>query len=313
MISIVVPVMNEEGNITLLYQKVESALSKIGQEFEIIFVDDGSYDQSANKIRDLHSKDARIKLLSFSRNFGHQIALTAGLDNAKGDAVIVMDADLQHPPELLPTLIGHWEEGYDIVYTIREKTDDVSFMKKFTSRLFYKLFRKFAGIKLPMNTADFRLLDRKVVDSFLSIRERTRFLRGLTTWVGYKSKAVSYHAKSRHSGDSKYSFMKMFRLSLEAIFSFSTTPLIISIYLGFFMFILSLFLVMHVVYIKYFTDKASSGWATLIVLITLIGGVQLIVLGFVGMYIGKIYEETKKRPLYIIREVVGIDEVTMIG
>lgn len=313
MISIVVPVFNEENNIVPLYKEVKSALSNTDETIEIIFVDDGSHDRSVNEIKELHAQDPNIKLLSFSRNFGHQIALTAGIDHAQGDAVIVMDADLQHPPELLPTLVHYWQEGYDIVYTVRESTKDVSFFKRFSSRMFYKIFKKLTGIDMPKNTADFRLIDRKVVNCFSSIRERTRFLRGLTTWVGFKTKAVSYKAKSRYSGQSKYCFMKMLLFSLDGIFSFSTIPLLISVYLGFLMTLLSVFLIFHAVYVRYFTNKAISGWATIIVLITIIGGVQLILLGFVGMYIGKIYEETKQRPLYIIRDALGVKETRYVG
>jgi glycosyltransferase involved in cell wall biosynthesis len=305
-LSVVVPVFNEGENVERLHQRVVAVMKQIGAEFELIFVDDGSTDDSASRIAQLNAGDSRVKLLSLSRNFGHQIALTAGMDHAEGDAVICMDADLQHPPEVLAQLVAKWKEGNDIVYTIRESTmDEATLMKRVTSAFFYRLFKFFGHIDLPANAADFRLLDRRVVLAFRSIRERTRFLRGLTSWVGYRSAAIHFSAAKRTVGSTKYSFRKMLSFAVDGIVSFSTTPLYLSIYAGFLIATLGFVYSIWVVYQKVIVKSVVQGWASLIILVCLIGGIQLIVLGVIGIYLGRVFDEVKQRPLYIVRHGLG--------
>ncbi len=306
-ISIVIPVLNEESNIDPLFERVETVFQELSYDFEILFVDDGSTDQTLNTIKRLHRKDSRAKLISFSRNFGHQIALTAGMDHAKGDAVLVMDADLQHPPELIPTMISEWEKGHEVVYTIREKEDSVGILKALTSKIFYLLFRSLSSTQIPDGVADFRLMDRKVVKAFKRIRERNRFLRGLTFWVGYKNIGIKYKANKRHSGKTKYNWRRMFNFAIEGITSFSSLPIYLSVYIGFTMGTLGFGYGCYALYIKIFTQHSIPGWASTAILHSTIGGLQLFLMGIVGIYVGKIYTETKGRPIYLIRDSVGIE------
>ena len=307
-LSVVVPALNEQENIPHLYAAVTESTASLCDELELIFVDDGSTDQSAALVRDMHFRDPRVKLLSLSRNFGHQIALTAGMDFATGDAVVFMDADLQHPPHIIAQLVEHWRQGYDIVFTIRESTSAAGWLKRFTAAAFYKLFRVVTRIDLPMNAADFRLLDRRVVDAFMSIRERARFLRGLTSWVGFRSVGLAYHAEARRAGRSKYNLARMLKLALDGIVSFSPAPLYLSFYLGFALAILGFLYAIYVLYVKLFTDTAVQGWTSLGGLVSLVGGVQLISVGLLGVYLGKVYDEVKQRPIYLLREARGFGE-----
>lgn len=305
MISIVVPVFNEEECIEQLYRNLVGVITGIERDYEIIFVDDGSTDNSAGLIKNLNQSDHNVKLVQFSRNFGHQIALTAGIDYAGGQAVVVMDADLQHPPEVIPEMLKKWKEGFDIVYTVRQDTEDASLIKTITARCFYILFNKLAHINMPSNTADFRLMDRKVVNSFKQIRERTRFMRGLTSWIGFNTTGIEYSAKPRAAGKTKYSVRKMIIFAVEGITSFSALPLYFSIYLGFLFSGLGFFYSLYVGYIRIFTEMAIPGWSSTIMLTTIIGGIQLITLGMIGIYIGKIFDEVKQRPLYLVQRLIG--------
>lgn len=307
-LSVVIPVLNEESNIRILYDRMTAQLTQLAHESELIFVDDGSSDSSAAKIASLRQADSRVKLLSLSRNFGHQIALTAGMDYANGDAVIVMDADLQHPPELLAELVKHWKEGFEVVYTVRHTTEDAGWLKRITSKLFYRFFRALSGIDLPSNAADFRLLDRTVVNAFRQIRERTRFLRGLTRWAGYRSIAIPYEAAPRQSGRSKYRLRGMIRFAIDGVVSFSATPLYVAIYFGLVLALMGFGYMVYVLYARFVTHNVVPGWTSLIILVTLVGGIQLILMGIIGIYIGKIYEEVKQRPLYLIQKSLGLDE-----
>jgi dolichol-phosphate mannosyltransferase len=304
-ISIVIPVFNEEDCIELLYLQLVSVLSEIEMDYEIIFVDDGSTDDSVNLIKALNQSNHNVKLVQFSRNFGHQIALTAGLDYARGQVVVVMDADLQHPPEFIPEMLKKWREGFDIVYTVRQDTEDASLLKRVTANCFYILFNKLAHINMPSNSADFRLMDRKVVNSFKQIRERTRFMRGLTSWIGFNTTGIEYIAKPRAAGETKYSIKKMIKFAIEGITSFSTVPLYFSIYLGFLFSGLGFFYSLYVIYIRIFSNIAIPGWSSTIMLTTIIGGIQLITLGMIGVYIGKIFDEVKQRPLYLVQTLLG--------
>lgn len=308
-LSIVVPVLNEERNIPLLYEQVRAALAAVTPDFELIYVDDGSSDGSTGAVEALHRSDPRVKLVSFSRNFGHQIALTAGMDHATGDAVIVMDADLQHPPALLRTLIDRWKEGYEVVHTVRGTTADAGLLKKATGGIFYRLFRRLSGIDLPQGAADFRLLDKSVVQAFNHIRERTRFLRGLTAWAGFRSTSVAYEAPARREGESKFTVRRMTGLAVDGLVSFSAIPLHAAIYAGIALAALGFLYSLYALFVHFFTGTTLPGWTSIIMLVAMVGGIQLVLMGVIGVYLGKIYEEVKQRPLYLVRRTIGLDPV----
>ena len=302
-ISIVIPTYCEEGNISELYSQLESELKKVEiHSFEIIYVNDGSHDDSLTKIKELTVRDNRVKFIHFSRNFGHQNALRAGLDFAQGAAVISMDADLQHPPELIATLIEHWRSGNKVVYTKRKDTSDLSFFKKLTSKMFYKLVNYLSETKLEEGTADFRLLDRSVVEALKNFNENNLFYRGIIPGLGFKQHGVEYIPNERFSGNTKYTFSKMVRFALTGITSSSAKPLYFSIYLGAFLALCSFFYALYAIYVSLFTTEAVAGWTSTIASILFIGGIQLMMLGIVGVYLGKLFSESKKRPNYIIEE-----------
>ena len=307
-LSIVIPVFDEQENIPEMYRRLLAVLPALADEFEILFVDDGSRDDSARRIEALCRQDPRVKAIFLSRNFGHQRALTAGLDHATGDAVVVMDADLQHPPELLHEMVRLWRDGYEIVYTLRQPARHLSWWKRSTAALFYRTFHWLSRVDLPFNAADFRLFDRKVVMSLRRIRERARFLRGLTGWMGFRSIGVSYEVRPRFSGQSHYGVLGMIHLAVDGIVSFSTKPLYLSIYVGFALAVAGLFYGVFAVYARLVTHRVIPGWTSLLTLFALIGGIQLILMGVIGIYIGRIYEEVKQRPLYLIRKALGISE-----
>jgi glycosyltransferase involved in cell wall biosynthesis len=301
--------MNEEKSLPHLYRELHKVLLQIGKPYEIIFVDDGSTDGSVDVVKALRAQDPGIKLLSFSRNFGHQAALTAGMDFAAGDMVAFMDADLQHPPALLLEMMQKWEEGYEVVYTLREATEGAGAAKDLSSRLFYHLFRRLTGIKLESNSADFRLLDRKVVNIFKNeIRERTRFLRGLTAWVGFRSVGIPYRAAGRVAGASKYNLRRMFLLAVDGISSFSVAPLYFGVVVGGAVSLLG-FAYGAYAFIAHFVQGLTiPGWSSIAVLVAVLGGIQLTLMGIIGIYIGKIYDEVKHRPLYLVRQAQGFDK-----
>jgi dolichol-phosphate mannosyltransferase len=302
-ISIVIPTYCEEGNIVELYEQLQRELTKSEiHSFEIIYVNDGSHDNSLMKIKELTVRDNRVKFIHFSRNFGHQNALRAGLDFAQGAAVISMDADLQHPPELIPTLIAFWRAGNKVVYTKRKDKNDLSFFKKLTSKMFYKLVNYLSETKLEEGTADFRLLDRSVVEALKNFNENNLFYRGIIPGLGFKQHGVEYIPNERFSGHTKYTFSKMVRFALTGITSSSAKPLYFSIYLGAFLAICSFFYAMYAIYVSIFTTEAVAGWTSTIASILFIGGIQLMMLGIVGIYLGKLFSESKKRPNYIIEE-----------
>jgi dolichol-phosphate mannosyltransferase len=302
-ISIVIPTYCEEGNIVELYEQLKRQLSKSEiHSFEIIFVNDGSKDNSLEKIKELAIRDERVKYIHFSRNFGHQNALRAGLDFAKGEAVISMDADLQHPPELIPTLIAFWRAGNKVVYTKRKDKNDLSFFKKLTSKMFYKLVNYLSETKLEEGTADFRLLDRSVVEALKNFNENNLFYRGIIPGLGFRQHGIDYIPNERFSGNTKYTFSKMVRFALTGITSSSAKPLYFSIYLGAFLALCSFFYALYAIYVSIFTTEAVAGWTSTIASILFIGGIQLMMLGIVGIYLGKLFSESKKRPNYIIEE-----------
>lgn len=309
MISIVVPAYNEEENLPVLVHRLMAVMEPY-PSYEILIVDDGSSDQTRYVLRQLSNAYPVVRFLSFSRNFGHQMALRAGYDNAKGDAVICLDADLQHPPELIPTLIQKWQEGYEVVYTLRQPDPNLSWFKKSTSKQFYSLLRKVSGLKIEDGAADFRLLDRKVIDTLKQFKENDLFLRGAISWVGFRQCRILYQPAARYAGRSKYSFQKMMQLAAMGITSFSTKPLYLSVLLGFSMFLFATLFGLETLYEYFFTDATVSGWTTLVVLSVLIGGVQFIMIGIIGVYLGKTFVEVKQRPAYIIGDTSDIDETS---
>ncbi len=300
-ITIIIPVYNEVSNLTLMLDALKNVFAPLPYHYNIIFVDDGSSDDSLSFIKQLAKANSEVNYISFSRNFGHQNALKAGLDMSDADAVISMDGDMQHPPSLLPQLLSLWEAGNDVVYTIRQEEKNVPFVKRKTSNLFYSILNRLSSIELEKGTADFRLLDRKVVDVIREIKEYDLFWRGMVKWLGFKQASIEYAPAQRASGVSKYNFKKMMELALKGITSFSTKPLTIAIYLGFICSFASLLYLPYAVW-SYFYGHAISGWASVIVTIAFFGGIQLMILGIIGMYLGKLFMQSKQRPHYIINE-----------
>jgi polyisoprenyl-phosphate glycosyltransferase len=307
-LSIVIPVYNEATNLRPLYEELVDVLARLGMAGEMIFVDDGSRDGSLDALRRLAAEDRRVKVIALSRNFGHQYAVTAGVEHAQGDAVVVMDADLQHPPALIPAMVAQWRAGAQVVYTVRTDGEHTGWMKRSTSATFYKLINAISDTPIVPGAADFRLMDRQVVDCLVSMRERSRFLRGMVSWVGFRQVGLPYVANPRRSGRSKYSLRKMIALALEGITSFSSLPLRISAYLGFLASVSVLPYAVWAVYARLFTDSAEPGWASILVAELFLGGVQLMSIGIIGEYVGRIYTEVKGRPLYVAEELIGFDQ-----
>ena len=300
-IAIVIPTYNEEGNIGVMVNALHQVCKQLPYSFDFIFVDDGSNDSSLQKLKEISLTNTSVFYIELSRNFGHQNALKAGVDSAKADAVITMDGDMQHPPELIPTLIKKWEDGYDVVYTRRAEDKSLSFFKKKTSSGFYKIMNYLSEVNFEQGTADFRLMDKKVAEVFSDFSENELFIRGLVNWLGFKQYAIDYQPAERFSGTSKYTVKKMMQFALQGITSFSTRPLHIAIFLGFGLTIFAfLFYSIYVLYSIYF-GHVISGWTSVIATIVFFGGLNLIVLGIIGMYIGKLFMQSKQRPNYLIR------------
>ena len=302
-IDIVVPCYNESENIRPLYEALKEVFAKElpDYDFNLLLVNDGSHDSSLLVLQQLAKEDNQVKYLSFSRNFGHQLAVKAGLDHAFAPAVISMDADLQHPPALIPTLIRKWEEGAQVVATLRTYPEEISKKKRKSSQQFYKLLNLLSDIEIKEGSADFRLLDQAVVEVIRHMRENEPFLRGMVPWVGFTQVYVPYTAQARYAGETKYTIKKMFQLALSGVTSFSVKPLYFAVFLGFFFSLLSVLYVPYVIY-SFLNGSEISGWASLIMTIVFFGGLQLIILGIIGVYIGKIFTQTKERPAYIIQE-----------
>jgi glycosyltransferase involved in cell wall biosynthesis len=307
--SIIAPIFNESGNIPDLYIRVRDVLDSTGESWELILIDDGSTDDSADLIREYATQDARVKPVLFARNFGHQIAVTAGLDYSRGGAVVIIDSDLQDPPEVILDLITKWKDGYEVVYAVREEREGESWFKLFTAKLFYRMISSITDVNIPMDAGDFRLLDRKVVDVLNQMREKHRFLRGMSSWVGFRQTGVPYRRAARQVGETKYPFRKMFRLAINAVTSFSYFPLQLATYIGFVAAGLSILSIPIVIAIRLWgSETPLVGQATTLIAVLFLGGVQLISLGILGEYIGRLYDEAKGRPLYIVREAPGDDE-----
>ena len=299
-ISIVVPVYNEQENLKEFHKRITAIMNDTGYDYNLVFVDDGSKDSSAFILKQLVEEDEHVEAYLLSRNYGHQMALTCGLDNADGDAVITMDGDLQHPPELLPELIRLWEEGSEIVMTKRLATEDAGFLKNITSSCYYKLINIMSKVEITPGGSDFRLMDKKAVEAFRLYRERARFIRGMVSTLGFNVSVVEFVAPPRFAGHSKFNLHKMLHFALDGITAFSNLPLRWAFYLGLFFGLCSLLLLGHVFYVKFISDDAVPGWATTTVSILFLGGIQLVGIGILGEYIGRIYEEIKHRPLYLV-------------
>jgi dolichol-phosphate mannosyltransferase len=300
-IAIVIPVCNEKGNIPLMTDALCNVMNTLHYDYSMTFVDDGSNDGTVETLKETALCNNKVFYISLSRNFGHQNALKAGLDLSDADAVISMDGDLQHPPELIPELIKHWEEGNDIVYTIRKDHQEIPMMKRKTSNMFYNLMNRLSNIELEAGTADFRLMDKRVVNICRNFNEMDLFWRGLVKWIGFKQLGIEYEPAERKFGKSKYTYKKMMQLALRGITSFSIKPLSIAIYLGFTFSILSLLYIPYNIYALFF-GHAINGWASVIVTIAFFGGLQLMILGIIGMYLGKLFIQSKQRPHYVIKE-----------
>jgi glycosyltransferase involved in cell wall biosynthesis len=300
--SVIAPIFNELDNLPELYRRVKEVMDRTGDPWELVLVDDGSSDGSTDIIRGLAQQDLRIRPVIFARNFGHQIAVTAGLDYSQGKAVIIIDADLQDPPEVMLQLIEKWREGHEVVFAVRTEREGESWFKTATASLFYRLIYRITDVKIPMDTGDFRLMDRKVVNVMNSMRERHRFLRGMSAWVGFRQVGVGYKRAARYAGTTKYPFRKMFRLALNAVTSFSYFPLQVATYFGFLSAGISILVIPVVFILRLANNAAFFGQASTLVAVLFLGGVQLISLGLLGEYIGRIYDEVKGRPLYIVSE-----------
>lgn len=300
--SVVAPIFNEVENIPHLYERLKKVMTGLRSSWELILVDDGSTDGSTEAVRNLARKDRRVRPVIFARNFGHQIAITAGWDYSRGDAVVIIDADLQDPPEAIPELVKKWQTGFDVVYAVRAEREGESWFKKLAASAFYRIIYRITDVKIPVDTGDFRLMDRRVVEVLKTMRERHRFPRGMSAWVGFRQIGVPYKRSSRLAGVTKYPFRKMLLLALNAITSFSYFPLQVATYFGFFSAGLSILAIPVVVYLRMAGIPQFTGQATTLIAVLFLGGIQLISLGVLGEYIGRLYDEAKGRPLYIVSE-----------
>jgi glycosyltransferase involved in cell wall biosynthesis len=306
-LSLIVPVYNESSNLDLFYERVLKVLKPLNVSYEILFIDDGSKDDSLEKLLEIRGRDSKVKVVQFSRNFGKEIAVSAGLDLAEGKAAIPIDADLQDPPELIPSLIEKWKAGYDVVYAKRTKRMGESWLKRWTASLFYRLIAKMTNIDIPEDAGDYRLLSRAAVEQLKRLRERHRFMKGLFTWVGFKQTAVFFERDPRYSGKTKWNYWKLWNFAIEGITSFSYIPLQAASYLGLLVSVFAFFYGVFIIVFKLLHGIAVPGYASLMAAVLFLGGIQLLTLGILGEYIGRIYDEVKQRPLYVIHKTYGFD------
>ena len=311
-ISIVAPVYNEEPILHELYRRISETMDAIGEDWELVLINDGSFDRSFEIMRELREADDRVRLVNFSRNFGHQLAISAGLDYAQGDAVVIIDADLQDPPSVIAEMVKKWREGYEVIYAVRSQRKGETWFKLFTASLFYRVINGITGVNIPVDTGDFRLLDRRAVLALRAVREHHRFMRGLAVWIGFKQIGIEYVREERYAGETKYPFRKMLRFALDGITSFSHLPLQLATYLGFVIAGLSVLGILTTVILRLSGSQAFFGQATTLVAVLFIGGIQLISLGIVGEYLGRIYNEVKARPLYIVCDAIGFEPLHQI-
>jgi len=306
LLSIIIPCYNEEQVIAETISRMTKFCSELSDlDAELIFIDDGSQDRTLSLLRNYAAQDSRIKVICFARNFGHQIAITAGIDAARGDAVVLIDADLQDPPEVIHQMIEKWRAGYDVVYGTRTARKGESIFKRSSARGFYRLLNKLSDVPIPLDTGDFRLMTRPIVDSLKAMPERDRFVRGMVSWIGFKQIAIPYKRAERFAGQSKYPLRKMLRFAMDGILSFSTRPLQMSIGLGMLAACIAMGGIVYAIGMRIFTDTWVEGWTALMIAILFLGGVQLICVGILGEYIGRIYNEVKQRPLYVVEEYLG--------
>ena len=304
LLSLVVPVYNESEVLRTFYERAATALSVLaGLDYEIVFVDDGSRDDSYEQLAELARKNPHVRVLKFSRNFGHQIAITAGLDHARGDCVVVIDSDLQDPPEVIPRMIEQWRLGFDVVYGVRAEREGEGAMKLLTASAFYRLLNRLTSLQIPADVGDFRLMSRRAVEELKQLREKDRFVRGLVSWIGFSQTGVSYHRDKRYAGETKYPYRKMIKFAFDGITSFSTVPLKLATWSGYGASMLA-FLYLASVFVQWLLGVTVEGWATIMVALLFLGGVQLICLGILGEYLGRIFNEVKRRPMYVVEEVL---------
>jgi glycosyltransferase involved in cell wall biosynthesis len=304
-VSVVVPIFNEEATLDALVARLEQALGGAGLDYEVLFVNDGSRDRSTEMLRAHHARNPRLKCIMLSRNFGHQVAVTCGLDHAQGDAVVVMDGDLQDPPEVLPGMIARWRDGFDVVYAVRRRRKE-GWVKVAAYKVFYWLLRRVSYLDIPLDSGDFSLLDRRVVDLLAAMPERNRFVRGLRTWVGLQQTGFEYERDARYAGESKYSFTKLLRLAFDGLVSYSFAPLRLVSNLGLLVSLSALVYMVYLMAARLFGDMTIQGWTSTVVIVLFLGGIQLLSLGIIGEYIGRIFDEVKQRPQYVIGDSLGV-------
>jgi glycosyltransferase involved in cell wall biosynthesis len=308
LVSAVVPCYDEQEVLEETHAALSATLSALeGADAEIVYVDDGSRDRTREILRAVQGRDPRVRVISLSRNFGHQLAVSAGIESAAGDCVVVIDADLQDPPEVIREMVALWREGYQVVYGVRADRDGETAFKKWTARAFYRIINRLSRVEMPLDAGDFRLMDRRVVDVLLSMPERDRYLRGMVSWIGFRQAAVVYRRAPRRAGSSKYPFAKMLRFAVDGLLSFSVTPLRLAIWTGFAAIALAFLGIVWAVLEWLFTNDLVRGWASIFTAVLFLGGVQLITLGIIGEYIGRIYAEVKRRPLYVVAERLGFE------
>jgi glycosyltransferase involved in cell wall biosynthesis len=312
--SVIIPVYNEEANIGLLYQRMTSVISCLSDAFELIFINDGSRDKTLLLVKELAQSDRRVCYIDLSRNFGHQIAVSAGLDACRGDRIIIIDADLQDPPELISEMDARMNDGFQVVYARRRKRKGESVAKLWTARMFYRLLAKIASVEIPLDTGDFRIMDKKVVDVLRSMPEQNKFLRGQISWIGFRQTFVEYDRSERQGGKTGYTYAKMLRFALDGITSFSDAPLRLASWMGFVVSGVAFIALLYALYGKFITHDSEPGWASLIVSVLFLGGIQLISLGFIGEYLSRISSNVKQRPLYVVAETnVGENSETQLA
>lgn len=304
LLSVVVPMYNEEQGASECVKRLKEVLSQMGCRYEILFVNDGSRDRTLSILKDERSREPNMKVIDLSRNFGHQLAITAGIDLAEGDAVIIIDGDLQDPPELFPEMVAKWQEGFDIVHAKRRKRTGETTFKLLTAKIYYRLIREIAHVDIPTDVGDFRLMSRKAVDALKQLREKHRYVRGMVAWLGFPQATVLYDRSARYAGVTKYSLVRMISFSWIGLTSFSIVPLRLATLCGLLSAVVGFLYGIYALIVKFYYQTAIVGWTSLVILVLLLGGIQLICLGIIGEYVGKLYEESKQRPLYLINEVV---------